>query len=67
MKNKSGISEAKLKEWKKRIGDLNEIIRADQTLGPAFTIGHSYLTTSQHIEDDKADKWFTNIVETEIS
>ncbi|WP_371751675.1 McrB family protein [Snodgrassella alvi] len=66
MKNKSGISEAKLKEWKKRIGDLNEIIRADQTLGPAFTIGHSYLTTSQHIEDDKADKWFTTIVETEI-
>ena len=66
MKDKSGISEVKLKEWKKRIGDLNEIIKADQTLGPAFTIGHSYLTTSQHIEDDKADKWFTTIVETEI-
>ncbi|ORF36499.1 hypothetical protein BGI12_07015 [Snodgrassella alvi] len=66
MKDKSGISEVKLKEWKKRIGDLNEIIKADQTLGPAFTIGHSYLTTSQHIEDDKADKWFTAIVETEI-
>lgn len=72
MKDKSGISEVKLKEWKKRIGDLNEIIKADQTLGPAFTIGHSYLTTSQRIvdnkadKDKKADKWFTTIVKTEI-
>lgn len=66
MKDKSGISEVKLKEWKKRIGDLNEIIKADQTLGPAFTIGHSYLTTSQSIKDDQADKWFTTIVKTEI-
>ena len=66
MNNKTKISIRKLKEWKKRIGDLNEIIKADQTLGPAFTIGHSYLTTSQSIKDDQADKWFTTIVKTEI-
>jgi len=39
---------------------------ANQALGPAFTIGHSYLTTSQSIKDDQADNWFTNIVKTEI-
>lgn len=66
MKDTSGISEAKLKEWQKRIENLNKIIRANQTLGPAFTIGHSYLTTSQSIKDDQADNWFTNIVKTEI-
>lgn len=67
MKDKSGISETKLNEWQKRIEELNKIISADQALGPAFTIGHSYLTTSQRIENDNAaDKWFTNIVETEI-
>lgn len=67
MKDKSGISETKLNEWQKRIEKLNKIISADQALGPAFTIGHSYLTTSQRIENDNAaDKWFTNIVETEI-
>lgn len=66
MKDKSGISETKLNEWQKRIKKLNKIISDDQTLGPAFTIGHSYLTTSQSIKDDQADKWFTTIVKTEI-
>ncbi|WP_370579339.1 McrB family protein [Snodgrassella alvi] len=66
MKDKSGISETKLNEWQKRIEKLNKIISADQALGPAFTIGHSYLTTSQSIKDDQADKWFTTIVKTEI-
>ncbi|ORF00502.1 hypothetical protein BGH95_08515 [Snodgrassella alvi] len=66
MKDKSGISETKLNEWQKRIEKLNKIISDDQALGPAFTIGHSYLTTSQSIKDDQADKWFTTIVKTEI-
>lgn len=66
MKDKAGISKAKLEKWQKRIENLNKIIRDNQALGPAFTIGHSYLTTSQSIKDDQADKWFTTIVKTEI-
>ncbi|PIT64368.1 hypothetical protein BHC47_10265 [Snodgrassella alvi] len=72
MNNKTKISIRKLNELQKRIDELNKIISADQTLGSAFTIGHSYLTTSQRIvdnkadKDKKADKWFTTIVKTEI-
>lgn len=66
MKDKSGISEEKLQKWQNCMIKLNKKISADQALGPAFTIGHSYLTTSQSIKDDQADKWFTTIVKTEI-
>ena len=66
MKDKSGISEEKLQKWQNCMIKLNKKISDDQTLGPAFTIGHSYLTTSQSIKDDQADKWFTTIVKTEI-
>lgn len=66
MKDKSGISEEKLQKWQNCMIELNKKISDDQALGPAFTIGHSYLTTSQSIKDDQADKWFTTIVKTEI-
>ena len=66
MKDKSGISKAKLEKWQNCMIELNKKISDDQALGPAFTIGHSYLTTSQSIKDDQADKWFTTIVKTEI-
>lgn len=66
MKDKSGISEEKLQKWQNCMIKLNKIISDDQALGPAFTIGHSYLTTNQSIKDDQADNWFTTIVKTEI-
>lgn len=66
METNANISREKLESWKECMENLNNKISDDQALGPAFTIGHSYLTTSQSIKDDQADKWFTTIVKTEI-
>lgn len=66
METNANISREKLESWKECMANLNDKISTYPTLGPAFTIGHSYLTTSQSIKDDQADKWFTNIVKTEI-
>ena len=66
METNANISREKLESWKECMKNLNDKISTYPTLGPAFTIGHSYLTTSQSIKDDQADKWFTNIVKTEI-
>lgn len=47
-----------------RIADLNTDIAEHRTLGPAFEIGHSFLTPSDTQSDGK--QWFLGVVESEL-
>ncbi|WP_137726357.1 McrB family protein [Prescottella subtropica] len=48
-----------------KVTDLNTQIRSDPALGPAFQVGHSYLTPAD-TESDGWD-WFVGVVESEIA
>jgi 5-methylcytosine-specific restriction protein B len=49
------------------VGELNERIAADSTLGRQFRIGHSYFTPGESTEPRNARSWFREVVETEIA
>ena len=63
---KAGIDESVLSQIQKLIAELNDEISTDRSLGPQFTIGHSYVTpvVGETVADARA--WFRDIVETEI-
>jgi 5-methylcytosine-specific restriction protein B len=50
----------------RRITDLNNQITSDARLGEQFCIGHSYVTPSYPLEDGGTQKWFRQVVATEI-
>jgi 5-methylcytosine-specific restriction enzyme B len=45
---------------------LNETIKNDSSLGPAFQVGHSYVTPRVGANIEDARQWFLQVVETEI-
>ena len=49
-----------------RITVLNNQIAADPRLGKQFRIGHSYLTPTHRLEAGSTNKWFQQVVDTEI-
>ena len=61
-----GVDEALVTEIEQRIADLNERIAADARLGKQFRIGHSYVTPVHRLETGDTEKWFRQVVETEI-
>jgi 5-methylcytosine-specific restriction protein B len=61
-----GIELKILVDIEKRISVLNEEISADNTLGPQFRIGHSYVTPPRKIPITNAWEWFKEVVQTEI-
>jgi len=63
-REKCGISDSVLRKVKDRIESLNEQISDDQSLGPQFRIGHSYVTPNFRVKDP--DIWFRQVVQTEI-
>lgn len=63
-REKCGIPDSVLRKVKNRIELLNEQISDDQSLGPQFRIGHSYVTPNFKVEDP--DIWFRQVVQTEI-
>jgi len=50
----------------RRITGLNDRITSDARLGEQFRIGHSYVTPSYPLEDGGTQKWFRQVVATEI-
>ncbi len=55
-----------LSEIESRIAKLNNSIADDQSLGPQFRVGHSYVTPPPGSTIDDAKEWFRHIVEFEI-
>lgn len=53
-------------EIERRIVALNGDIAADARLGEQFCIGHSYVTPPDPLEDGGTQKWFRQVVATEI-
>ncbi len=53
-------------EIEKRLGQLNAAIAADNRLGKAFQIGHSYVTPTQSLEGRSSRDWFAEVVASEL-
>ncbi|WP_456668436.1 McrB family protein [Bradyrhizobium sp. USDA 3240] len=53
-------------EIERRIIALNDYIAGDARLGEQFCIGHSYVTPSDPLEEGGTQKWFRQVVATEI-
>ena len=53
-------NDEKVVEIQRRMTDLNDQIADDRMLGPAFRIGHSFVTPTSTVDD--IDNWFANIV-----
>lgn len=66
VKEKSGIDSEMLLEIEKRILALNETISEDNSLGPQFRIGHSYVTPAFNNPITDGREWFRQVVITEI-
>ncbi len=49
-----------------RLNQLNVIIAADNRLGKAFRIGHSYVTPTQSLEGRSTRDWFAEVVASEL-
>lgn len=64
--SKFGIDIKILEKIKNKLNELNEEISNDNSLGPQFQIGHSYVTPSSGSVISDAEKWFCQVVNTEI-
>ena len=62
----TGIDIEFLNKVANRLESLNEEISKDPSLGPNFRIGHSYVTPHIKKEIDSTERWFSQIVDTEI-
>jgi 5-methylcytosine-specific restriction enzyme B len=49
-----------------RLGQLNAAIKADNRLGKAFQIGHSYVTPTKSLEGRSSRDWFAEVVASEL-
>lgn len=61
------FQEDRVRDIQARIHSLNEVIENDETLGPQFRVGHSYVTPRPggHIRSD-VRHWFKDVATTEI-
>jgi 5-methylcytosine-specific restriction protein B len=62
----NGIEEGLANFIELKVKNLNELICADSTLGPAFQIGHSYFTPSHQVALTNAKDWYQQVVITEV-
>jgi len=60
-----GVSDEIIQKIITKIPQLNEIISSDSTLGEGFTIGHSFFTPIERIENSK--EWYKTIIDNEIA
>jgi len=64
--NELAVDPALVADVELRIAELNGQIAADPRLGKQFRIGHSYVTPPYQLETGETQKWFQQVVETEI-
>lgn len=61
-----GVDVSLVEDIERRITELNSQISVDARLGPQFRVGHSYVTPAKPLEAGETNKWFRDVVETEI-
>ena len=64
--NEHGIDTKVLDKIMNCITDLNNMIEKDRLLGPHCVIGHSYVTPGDNETINNPEKWFRQVVESEI-
>jgi 5-methylcytosine-specific restriction protein B len=67
--SKRGCPASLIAKIELRFSALNNAIASDQTLGPQYRVGHSFVTpsTSQQWPEDEWVGWYTGVVQTEIA
>jgi 5-methylcytosine-specific restriction protein B len=64
--NRRQMDDATAAKIQQRFIQLNQTIAADNRLGKAFRIGHSYITPTQSMEGRDARAWFAEVVDSEL-
>lgn len=67
MQEQGGFDDAFLQRVADRMDALNKVISEDAGLGTQFRVGHSYLTVAQDTRVDDPQKWYREVIETEIA
>ncbi len=67
MRKQGGFDNGFLQQVANRMDVLNAAIVADTGLGTQFRVGHSYLTVPPDTQIDDPQKWYREVVETEIA
>lgn len=65
-RDRQRMPEAELQAIRTRMGDINQAIADDRSLGSQFRLGHSFVTPTKPIPEGEGWAWFQQIVETEI-
>jgi 5-methylcytosine-specific restriction protein B len=64
--DRRGMDAALAREIGRRLDRLNEDISRDSRLGPAFRVGHSFVTPSRSLTPATTWAWYEQVVRTEI-
>ena len=64
--NRRQMDAATAAKIQQRFIQLNQTITADNRLGKAFRIGHSYITPTQSMEGRDTRDWFNEVIDSEL-
>ena len=64
--NRRQMDSATAAKIQQRFIQLNQTIAADNRLGKAFRIGHSYITPTQSMEGRDTRDWFNEVIDSEL-
>ena len=64
--NRRQMDAATAAKIQQRFIQLNQAIAADNRLGKAFRIGHSYITPTQSMEGRDTRDWFNEVIDSEL-
>lgn len=65
--NECGVDLERVPDVQARMIQLNEQIASDARLGKPFCIGHSYVTPPHRLEPGATQRWFEQVVKTELA
>jgi 5-methylcytosine-specific restriction enzyme B len=66
LRDQFGVTSSAIATITQRMRALNENIAADRSLGPQYRVGHSYVTPPPNAVITSPERWFEEVVETEI-
>jgi 5-methylcytosine-specific restriction enzyme B len=64
--NRRQMDAATAAKIQQRFIQLNQTIAADNRLGKAFRIGHSYITPIQSMDGRDTRDWFNEVIDSEL-
>ena len=65
--NQCGFTADFVSRIEAKITTLNEKIRKDERLGAQFRVGHSYVTPPENSNVSDPERWFLDVIETELA